>query len=138
VSGAVWAVAVALLAGAILQVCEVSAGNGRVVDWRTIRSGEILVEGADAFDVAYLFVGLIGEEAALALLGDDAVKPPAPPAEPIRVHAFMTQANGGRRRTFDVGPFRVTVDPCEDDAGQAAFTERLAILAHREMNGGAS
>jgi hypothetical protein len=40
VSGLVWRLAVALLGGRILQACGVSAGNGALIDWRTVRSGE--------------------------------------------------------------------------------------------------
>lgn len=53
-------VARALLQGATLQACEVSAGQGLLIDWRTIRCGEPLLHDADAFDVAYLFVWLVG------------------------------------------------------------------------------
>lgn len=58
------AVAAALLSGATLQVAEVSAGNGLVIDWRTIRCGEVIVEAADTFTVAVTFVELVGLDAA--------------------------------------------------------------------------
>lgn len=39
-SGLVWRLAVALLGGRVLQARDVSAGNGALIDWRTVRSGE--------------------------------------------------------------------------------------------------
>lgn len=61
-----------LLAGRVLQACEVSAGNGKVIDWRDVRSGELLLDEADAFDTARLFVHLVGDWKAFeAALGPD-------------------------------------------------------------------
>jgi hypothetical protein len=127
---AVRACALALLAGAVLQADDVSAGRGMVVDWRSIPSGETLQEGADAFDTAQLFVALVGEEVALAACAEDAPEP-APPVAKVapRVAAYMPQPNGGRRRSFEAGPFTVYVEPNEDDAAQALFTEMLAGFA---------
>lgn len=42
------------------------------------------------------------------------------------ISAFMPAANGGRRRMFTAAQFAVTVEPHEDDAAQAKFTEQLA------------
>ena len=117
---AVRACALAMLGGAVLQTCDVSAGRGLVVDWRIVKSGEAMLSEADPFDVADLFVALVGPEAALSTVG----------VEPVpEIVAFMRCENGGRRRRFEVGGFAVYVEPHEDDAGQAAFTGRLAALA---------
>lgn len=62
---AVFQVAAALLEGRVLQIHEVSAGNGLVVDWRTVRCGETLVADADAFDAALVFVSTVGPATAL-------------------------------------------------------------------------
>jgi hypothetical protein len=64
----VQAVAVALLSGLVLHAADVTAGNGSVIDWRAVKSGETVQEGADAFDTALLFVSLVGEEAAAGSL----------------------------------------------------------------------
>ena len=54
-----------LLRGAILAVNDVTAGRGQVVEWHAVKSGQTLLEGADAFDVATLFLKLVGTHAAL-------------------------------------------------------------------------
>jgi hypothetical protein len=131
---AVRSVAIAVLGGAVVQASGVSAGNGIVIDWRTVKSGEELQRDADAFDTAQLFVALVGAYGALAALGEHAAaSAPEPVAIPPRVTAFMPDNNGGRRRQFDAGPFTVKVEPYEDDAAQAAFVERLveAVAAMR-------
>lgn len=56
----------AIFRGSILHASDVTAGNGVVVDWRHVPSGETLCAGVDAFDAAYLFVELVGPEAAVA------------------------------------------------------------------------
>jgi hypothetical protein len=59
-----------------------------------------------------------------------ACPPPASaPKPPPEVAAFMPNGAGARRRAFKAGPFRVYVEPHEDDAAQAAFTEALAKAA---------
>jgi hypothetical protein len=127
---AVRACVIVLLTGAVLQVMGVSAGNGIVIDWRTVRCGEVLVTCADAFDVAQLFVALVGPDAAtLAASRDVDIEPaPTPPPMVPRVHAYMVDSGiGGPRRSFEApGGFRVYVEPHEDDAGQAAFAAKLA------------
>ena len=124
------ACALAILAGAVLQVDGVSAGRGIVVDWRTTKSGETLTQDADAFDAAQLFVALVGAERALSVVGDDAPEAGAFVAPEPRVSAYMPNASGARRRSFEAGPFRVFVEPHDDDdAAQAEFTARLARLA---------
>jgi hypothetical protein len=123
---AVRACAIALLGGVVLHASDVSAGNGKVIDWRTLSCGDALLESADAFDVARLFVSIVGSEAALrAVAAKGVVRAlPAP-----RVTAFMLQANGGRSRSFEVAGFRVMVEAHADDDEQAAFTEQLAALS---------
>jgi hypothetical protein len=59
----------ALLAGAILHAGpegKVTAGKGRLVDWRHFPSGEELLSGESAFDVAILLVTLVGPQATAA------------------------------------------------------------------------
>jgi hypothetical protein len=125
---AVRACAVAILAGTVLQANNVSAGNGSVIDWRTVRCGETLQESGDAFDTAQLFVALVGPAAALDALQGEAVEP-APPVriQPV-VHAYMRQANGGRLRSFEAGGFKVMIEAHDDDDAQAAFAARLAAF----------
>ena len=135
VYAAVRACAIALLSGAILRAADVTAGNGSVVDWRTIKSGEEIQAGADAFDTAHLFVTLVGPvDAMAAATSNDEIEPAPEPAHVApRVFAYMTDPScGGRRRSFDPGPFRVYVEPNEDDAAQAAFTARLAAFCISE------
>lgn len=130
---AVRACAIVLLVGAVLQAQGVSAGNGIVIDWRDVKSGEALLDHADAFDTAALFVTLVGHEAALAAATRDHDIEPAPAfvAPPPRVSAYAPCSNGGRRRSFEAGPFRVFVEPHEEDDSQAAFTLALAEMAAR-------
>lgn len=127
---AVRACALAVLGGAVLQAEAVSAGNGRVIDWRTVKSGESVLEAADAYEVATLFVSLVGVEAAMASV-DLVVEPPPPHTHSPQVHAYMANERGSRRRSFDATThgFRVLVEPHEDDASQARFTELLAVAA---------
>lgn len=56
-----------ILDGAILQTANVSAGGGKVYDWRTVKSGDLLDEGGDPFDQALLFVSLVGPEVCRSL-----------------------------------------------------------------------
>jgi hypothetical protein len=124
------AVSVALLGGLVLHAANVTAGNGAVIDWRTVKSGSTVQEGADAFDTALLFVSLVGEEAAVAALPIVVeVQEPAPVKVAPQVTAYMQQQNGGRLRAFEVGGFRVMVAAHGDDEAQAAFVRRLAALA---------
>ena len=82
---AVQACAVALLEGRILHASNVTAGNGKVIDWRTVRSGETLEANADAFDVAQLFVALVGPDFALGAVET---------REPRKVYRSVDLANG--------------------------------------------
>lgn len=129
---AVRACSIALLAGTVLRAEDVTAGlDGSVIDWRTVKSGETIQAGGDAFDTAYLFVTLVGEEAALAAAQREGTIPAAPVFVPpdVEIAAYMPSQDGSRRRSFDVRGFRVIVEPHEDDAAQAAFTQALAKLA---------
>jgi hypothetical protein len=136
---AVRACAVALLAGVILKASDVTAGNGAVIDWRHVKSGEFMRQGADAFDTANMFVLLVGPDAAMgaiaALDGLEADKAPETERKPTRVTAYMQASNGGRRRSFEVGPFRVMIEPHEDDAAQEEFTRWLAALCDATPRG---
>ena len=128
---AVRACSIALLTGAVLHACDVTAGNGKVIDWREVRSGAELLADGDAFDAAILFVALVGEVTAHAAATRDLeIAPPPPDPEPeIEISAFMRQPNGGRLRSFEAGPFKVMVEAHEDDDAQAAFTLALARAA---------
>lgn len=55
----VFRLAVAFQRGRVLQAANVSAGNGLVVDWRQVPSGEILLDDGDAFDVAHMFAAVV-------------------------------------------------------------------------------
>ena len=79
-----WAASIRILGGEVLQTSGISAGRGRVIDWRSVRSGEELLEGGDAFDQAALFVALAGEEAAAALLERDEASPAPEPTFGVR------------------------------------------------------
>ena len=124
--------ALALLGGEVLQASKVSAGRGTVIDWRHVKSGEIVCEG-DAFDTAHAFVTLVGEKSALsaAIVGPELAPLPHRP----EVTAWM-RTPSGRGRSFDVGPYHVNVHVSadEDDAAHAAFTEKLAALAASALN----
>lgn len=132
---AVRACALALLAGAVLQTAGVSAGNGIVVDWREVKSGETLNTDGDAFDTAQLFVALVGPEAALAIVEGEpaAAFVPAIHAYPLQKHADGSDSD--RIREFRCGGYQVQVSRDWirggdfDDADQADFVRRLASLA---------
>lgn len=123
---AVRACALALLGGVVLQAADVSAGNGKVIDWRTVRCGDALLESADAYDVARLFVSIVGSESALRSVAAKGLVRALPLP---RVYAFMRQASGGRLRSFEVAGFKVMIEAHADDDAQAAFTEQLAALS---------
>jgi len=53
----------------VLHASNVSAGNGSVIDWRSVKSGESLLENADAFDTAIAFQAAVGTWAALDSIG---------------------------------------------------------------------
>ena len=57
-----------ILYGRTLQGAGVTAGLGRVIDWRTVPSGETVLEDGDPFDVTQCFLALVSERAALAAL----------------------------------------------------------------------
>lgn len=132
---AVRACAILLLGGVVLHASDVTAGNGKIIDWRTVKSGDTIQEGADSFDTAQLFVALVGPEAAMvAATRDQDVEPPPPdPKVAPRVFAFMANERGCRLRQFEVGDLRIRVEVLPwldgDDDAAAAFTERLAALA---------
>jgi hypothetical protein len=53
-----------LLNGLVIQADKVSVGNGTIIDWRGVPSGEEVAKGLDPFDSAYLFICLVGPCAA--------------------------------------------------------------------------
>jgi hypothetical protein len=136
---AVRACSIAMLAGTVLQVCDVSAGNGSVIDWRTVSSGETLLDGADAFDAAHLFVELVGPEVAhMAATRDMEIAPPPPEPEPEPEITTWMRTPNGRARTIEVGVFRITVDAIgsnvdgdAQDEAHATFVVALAMAAQR-------
>jgi hypothetical protein len=69
VAGVIQAVSMALLAGAILHAGpegKVTAGNGRVEDWRAVSTGETIAQDQDPTDLATLLVAMVGADAASA------------------------------------------------------------------------
>jgi len=61
---AIFQVSAALIKGRVLQARNVSVGNGLVIDWRTVKSGETIGKDLDPYDAAVLFVELIGPSTA--------------------------------------------------------------------------
>jgi hypothetical protein len=59
-----------ILRGRVLQADGVTAGNGDVIDWRSVRCGERAARDADAFEQARLFVELAGRDAVVPVLED--------------------------------------------------------------------
>ena len=57
-------VAARLLTDTVLFGAGVTAGRGRVVDWRSVKCGENVVADADAYDTAAAFVDAVGVEEA--------------------------------------------------------------------------
>ena len=129
------AIALVLLTGAVLHARDplgsgvVTAGRGTIVDWRTVPSGVTVAERLDAYDTAAMLVSLVGGEQAVLALPFVAEQAPPPAKIPPRVYAYALTSTGGRRRSFEVGPWMVYVEPNEDDEGQEAFTRRLAVVA---------
>lgn len=153
-AAAVHAVSVAIMRGAILKTSTHTVGRyhtalgscgwccldlrGQPVDYHEQHA--VTVErpwGLDrdvvyepdesAYGAAAAFVAAVGVEAALAAV-ERAADRHAPKTVP-KVTAFMQNENGGRRRSFHVGPFKVMVEPHEDDEAQARFTAALAAAA---------
>lgn len=69
----------AILAGAVIHAGNVTAGRGRLIDWRIEPCGVEILSGADAFDQAQLLVAIVGAEVVLASLSLEA-EPAQPPA----------------------------------------------------------
>jgi hypothetical protein len=109
--------AVELLAGKVVQAAGVSAGNGSVIDWRSVKSGETVQTNRDAFDTARLFVSLVGPEAAMCGGGTP------------EITAWMADQNGRRRRSFDVGGMHVTTETNDGEDLAEWFTHELAKAA---------
>jgi len=63
-SDLIFALAIAFTKGVVLSANDVTAGNGKVIDWRTVKCGDTVIEAADAYDVAVCFVSLAGHGAA--------------------------------------------------------------------------
>jgi hypothetical protein len=64
-------VAAELLLGRIIHCGDVTCGNGSLTDWRTVKSGNLLLKNADAFDCARLFTKLVGTRYVHELQGTD-------------------------------------------------------------------
>jgi len=131
---AIRACAIAMMAGHVVQAESVSAGRGMVIDWRTVRSGDTIQTGTDAFDTAQLFVALVGADAALVAADEWGIEPASAVHTQPRIVEFMRTPNGGRRRSFECGKFTVVVEPHADDEEQAEFTARLAELCAELVN----
>ena len=130
----IWACSVALLSGEILKTQYLTACSSKLIDWESVRSGVELLNGADAFEVARLFVQLAGSDLAEKAIVRALDVVPVPPTEDRssvepEVHAYMVMPCGGRNRMFEAGRFRVLVDAYEDDAAQERFTRALAKAA---------
>lgn len=123
---AVRACSIVLLGGVVLHAGDVTAGNGSVIDWRTVKSGEELCPGGDAFDTAYLFVSLVGPEAAIAAaLRDQDIDPPAPEPcpSPRAITEVEAAADGARFEDLALAcPDRVQ-PPLERRPGNALCIE---------------
>lgn len=119
--------AAAILGGRVLQAEGVSAGNGIVIDWRAVRSGEATT--GDVFDVARVFVALVGDDAAIAALKNENSAGAALP----KITAWPIQPNRSRIRGFRFGRFSVSVQADNADEGgddeHEAFTRGLARVA---------
>lgn len=63
-----FAICTLLLTGEVLHGANVTVGNGSVIDWRTVKSGDEIAHDLDAFDSAALFVALVGPEVATKAL----------------------------------------------------------------------
>lgn len=61
---------VEIIRGRVLQAGGVTAGNGDVIDWRSVRCGERVARDADAYDQALLFVELAGWDVVVPMLGE--------------------------------------------------------------------
>jgi hypothetical protein len=61
--------AIPLLAGQVLHGGGVTAGRGKVIDWRTVKCGDEIAASADAYDTAVAFVALVGPEVARSAMG---------------------------------------------------------------------
>lgn len=134
----VQAVVIALLGGAVVQAVGVSAGHGKVIDWREVKSGWTMLDNADAYDTAQLFVDLVGVDASLEVLAKHGIvlgedrSDAQPNREVPEVVAYAPNARGERMCGFSFDGFRVSVQNSwdnEDDVAQAAFTQWLAEQA---------
>jgi len=66
----IFVLAVSFTNGTVLTANNVTAGNGMVIDWRNVKSGETVVSEGDAYDMAVTFVGLVGWGAAAMALDE--------------------------------------------------------------------
>ena len=64
-------VAAKLIKGEVVHCGDVTVGNGKLIDWRVVKSGVILVENVDAFELAYAFTKLVGQQYALTVEPDE-------------------------------------------------------------------
>jgi hypothetical protein len=86
------ACAIAIQRGTVLQAGQVSAGRGMVIDWREVKCGETMLDGADAIDVAYLFVTLVGPEVARSVLEGNHEEPAVDLSQPRILFRWVVQA----------------------------------------------
>jgi hypothetical protein len=59
----------------VVGVLQGLSGQGLVIDWRTVRSGDTIQTSADFFDTARLFVALVGTDAALDAVDEYGIEP---------------------------------------------------------------
>lgn len=62
------AIAYRMVFGEVLQAGNVTAGNGVVIDWRTTRSGFVVLSGATPEECASSFVQMVGRRRAAYLV----------------------------------------------------------------------
>jgi len=63
---AVFACSVALICGRVLQARDVTVGNGLLIDWRFVKSGQEIANDLEVYDAASLFVEMVGPSTAAA------------------------------------------------------------------------
>lgn len=62
---AIFACSVALFNGRTLQARDITVGNGLLIDWRFVKSGEEIANNLEIYDAACLFVELVGPSTAV-------------------------------------------------------------------------
>lgn len=61
---AIFACSIALFNGKVLQARDVTVGNGLLIDWRFVKSGQEIANNLEVYDAACLFVEMVGPSTA--------------------------------------------------------------------------